>query len=182
VTALQPGDIYAVAGYGPISTIIKWATWSQYSHIGIISQVGNWPLLFESTSLRSVPCLYAGKTVRGVQVHNAVGIVRDRYPDVTHLYRPVVALDFHEEFRMSRYLWSKIGTPYDYAGAIGTVLFLVRKVFGNTMDRMFCSALVSRALAQAGRFSDDKHILTPGGLIKYAVDNNLYKFVGEVLV
>ena len=197
----MPGDIYAVCGTGPVSTIIKWFTYSVYSHVGVlcplsgpqVSEIGGSPhqiakftnsglWLYESTALRKRKCDFAGKIVKGVQVHDPVEIVRHRYPEVHHLYRLRNPMTSWGVTEMMEYLSARLGDRYDYAGAVGTVLPLIRLFFGDAPDRLFCSEMAAKALFAAGVWPDKPQPRTPGGILRFGVEEGIYEFQGEVLV
>ncbi len=99
----MPGDIIVFSGRGPISALVKLATCSPHSHVGIVARVSratlllgpfmgtagrhwaadeqllrDWQtrlLLFESTTLSDAPCEITGEKINGVQAHDPASLV-----------------------------------------------------------------------------------------------------------
>ena len=67
---LKTGDIVLFSGKGRISEIIKWATGSKYSHVGLIVYLEGIDLvaIWESTVLSNVADIETGMMTKGVQL------------------------------------------------------------------------------------------------------------------
>lgn len=118
-------------GKGIISALIRWQTWSKYSHAAIVMPDGY-----------IVEAWHTGPGVRrklpsstdGVDIFNIQGLTEDQ---------SAIA----EKFALDQ-----IGTKYDY---FGVFRFLNRRKVGDN-GRWFCSELVYAALKNAG-----VHLLSP---------------------
>jgi len=117
-------------GVSPLSRMIRFRTWSAYSHASIhIPGVGE----FESwipNGVRCTPDLGAGH-ISGTPV------------DVFHLKwcSPT------QEGKMLHFLQAQVGKKYDYRGVLG---FLSRRDRAQNQDKWFCSELVFAACQAAG--------------------------------
>ena len=67
---LQTGDIVLFSGKGPISTGIKFATGSKWSHVGMVFVLPEYDFvcIWESTTLSSITDLDTNKAKKGVQL------------------------------------------------------------------------------------------------------------------
>lgn len=65
---LKTGDIVLFSGNGAISTIIKYASRSPWSHVGMVVLAGDMVLLWESTTLSNLRDAESGQCVQGVQL------------------------------------------------------------------------------------------------------------------
>lgn len=68
--SLKTGDIVLFSGKGRISTGIKWATGSKWSHVGMVWRLDDWDmvLLGESTTLGGAKDMVSGTYRKGVQL------------------------------------------------------------------------------------------------------------------
>lgn len=67
----KPGDILLFSGEGFLSHLTKWFTWSNFSHVGVITPLG----LFESQKLSNIPDI-DGIFKKGVQIVNTDDRIR----------------------------------------------------------------------------------------------------------
>lgn len=155
----KPGDIIGFCGHSWSSDVINLASygiprWS-LSHVGIISHGGaeHGPLLFESTTGYPVPCSITGKVFDGTQAHSLDSVVANYNGKVWHypLYRQLFV---HEEMRLTEFLLSTIGVPYDQLGAFraGYVLFswVQSRLREEDLTQLFCSEWCAAAHAAIG--------------------------------
>lgn len=167
----RSGDILAYGGRDLVGRIIRFGTCSRFSHVGMICKTDFTmskltPVLFESTSISTLPCIFTGKKVSGVQGKYPVDSIAD-YPGRVYWYRyRGRGIDEH---RLEGFLLSQIGKEYDMGGAICSGFRLLDRFTDENLDTLFCSELVAKALevmgdidpgAIPGRFN-------PGELMRY---------------
>ena len=169
------GTILGFSGREFISDVINVGTggiprWG-ISHVGIVARgpQGN-QLLFESTTLDPLPCEIQHKLFNGCQAHKLDDVIANydgriwAYPLTRPLYE-------FEESRLSEYLISTVGTPYDAMGAfrsagVGFSWFesLLRL---EDLHHIFCSAWVAKALSMIGVLpTDDADRWSPNHLLR----------------
>jgi hypothetical protein len=169
----QPGTILAFSGTGPISWGIRWRTWSQWSHVGLIVDItaddveaaryyagfsaGRFDhvkahppglCLLESTTMLDCPCLVTGQPISGVQCtlpQNRIDTYRGRVASL----KPIRPLEEWQRAELTRLALSQCGTPYDGRGValLGTVAW--KYLRGPRMaDRnsLWCSEIVEMDL------------------------------------
>ena len=158
---MRPGDVIAFGGKGHFSEIIKFATRSVVSHVGVVFQVdrsgGKFKnLVMESTSLD-------GKA--GVQINFLSQRVRNYGGEVWWLplekqYTNMIEKsdDFFE------FLRTQVGKEYDMVQAIQAGVDIFDDLWGisaatvakEDFDKFFCSELVVAGLESAGVFGKVK--------------------------
>lgn len=152
---IRTGDIFAFGGKSAFSEIIKTATRSGVSHVGI-AMVADIPdddggqrvQLLEST-------IHAG--TYGVVLSQLSRVVTLHPGEVWWLplaAEPRAAID-HDRRGFEAFCLGQVGKPYDMSQAIGSALDLLDGLgAGNTEDfaRFFCSELAAAALEHAGAF------------------------------
>lgn len=153
----KAGDILGFSGRHWWSAAIALGTggipfWS-LSHVGILAHAPDGRLLlFESTD-SSDPCEITGKPIHGVQAHWPEDVIADYRGRVWHysLYRPLYE---HEENRLTRFLQTLIGRPYDEIGAVRAGGFLLSIIEGilrqEDLSHLFCSEVDAAALSHLG--------------------------------
>ena len=156
---IKSGDVIAYSGNSVLSDAINVLSLGvpriSASHVGITCRVGTEMFVFEALMVSSRPCAITGDTGPGVIASKidtpklSPGRVY-RYP----LYRPLYA---HEKDRLEHFLLSRLGTPYDKYGAIGSGGILTRFFTGRLRresdQSLFCSELAAQALSEIGLFS-----------------------------
>ncbi len=154
----KDGDLIGFSGEGLVSDGINVGTFGiprwHICHIGIVSSYRGRAYIFESTTTNGTKkCAILGKEVNGVQAHPIEDILSRpgkvwKYPLQAPLYRA-------EKTRLTLYLLSMLGEPYDYLGAGRTAGFFLRTVESvlrtEDLSKVFCSELCSEALTQLGR-------------------------------
>lgn len=155
--ALRPvvktGDLIFFSGRGLTSWLIKRATRSDFSHVGIVVRDPAFGvLLVESTTLSKMPDLWTGRRTEGVQAvylsqriatyQGAVWIARGKRP-----------LERAEEERLARVLYELRQRPYERSYWTLARAALPNWLGGNGPDpsSLFCSELVAIALQAVGR-------------------------------
>ena len=191
----QSGDIFACWGSGIVSrgisletSLTSWLTapsglrWSP-SHVAIAaqertSQAVRW---WESTSIIERPCLIAGRTIAGVQVHDWRERVRDyvRTGGKVVVYRlaEIDELEAGEEYHLTDLLGSQLGKPYDaISAAISGTRVLKWLPFSRAdLDQLFCSELIAAVLQRLCRMNRDNPArYNPGLLLRRLVRQGTY--------
>lgn len=139
-------------GKSIISRIIRWRTWSQYSHAAIIPSDGyELPLSLGSMSQYLSSCVMC-ESWQKVQGTLLGGVVRRSGISIDHKKGTHVDLfstndTFIDVNKVREYLISQLGKPYDFHGVLG---FITRRDSAHNPNRMFCSELVSTACRQGG--------------------------------
>lgn len=172
---MLPGSIIACHGSGFISDVINAATFGwmgrDVSHVGILADYQGEDALFESTSLEKMPCLIQGKCVEGVQCHHLVDMIAN-YDGKVWEYPLAIPLDQDESAELTKFVLSKIGTPYDFEGAVESTEPVPRKP--ENLTKLFCSEFVAAALRQIGRFhTKDASAFNPNRLIYILQDEGI---------
>lgn len=173
----RTGDVLAFGGASGISTWIKIATLSRISHVGVIGwtptcvlreqqrnnsritvDVDKWEsqhLLYESTTLNTVPCVLTGKTIEGVQAHTPDDVI-DRYDGKVWLYRVNLEESFTQEqvTNFTSYLLRLIGNQYDLeSGVISVTRILKRWLYEpQNLHYAFCSEVAAGAFRYVGKY------------------------------
>ncbi len=168
--AFMPGDLVLFAGQGLESRWIALVTCQPlellsgrwFSHIGICARDPHDDrgrvLLFESTTLCDLPCEISRRKTPGTQAHLPADRIAS-YPGKVWRLRLSIreALAEPQSQRLSDFLLSEIGKPYDYAGAMISATRRLRLAswLYPTMDRLFCSYYVMAALKDIGKVDKD---------------------------
>lgn len=109
-------------GKGFVSALIRWQTWSKYSHVALVTPAG----------------VYEACVGKGV-------IRRNFWDDTTGIDFFVLPTPMHREDALKAFLEHQVGKKYDWLGALR---FLTRRKRSNT--RWFCSELAFEAAQFAG--------------------------------
>ena len=129
---LLPGDIILTAEQAPVSTIVRVATFSRYSHAA---------LWVDGTMIEA--------TQDGVFSKNAQRLILDKasHADV---YRSRVPLTENQAQQICDYARSQVGTLYALDEAMLVLPMRVKKLGLKETKRQFCSRLVALAYQQSG--------------------------------
>lgn len=156
---IRSGDIIAFSGSDRVSNFIKAVTFGPIHHVGIVLEMHGDLLLFESIGTLGgrPPCLDAQKVVTGVQMHRLQDVL-DFVQGQKVYHLPIRRALYPEESeRLMYWLYSKLGTPYNLAGAersAGLVFRLLSSVMEpENLSSLFCSQMVAAALLDIGVFS-----------------------------
>lgn len=171
----KAGDILGFSGYNGVSYFINAVTYGipgfSVSHVGILGEYNGELLLFESTTLDDFPCIIQGKPFRGAQAVRLSDRLGSYGGKVWHypLYRTLYA---EENKRLSEYLISKIGTPYDSIGAFRSgglgFSWLESKLREPDLSALFCSEWVASAHREIGILqTDNESKWNPNSLVRY---------------
>ena len=172
----KSGDIVGFSGRCRWSAIINLFTggipfWG-LSHVGNLAHAPDGRLLFwESTDESELTCEIAGKKVAGVQAH-LLDDVLAKYDGRVWLYSLYRTLYEHEDSRLTKFLMSLIGRPYDMPGAIragGQVVAVVEGLLRDeNLDLLFCSEQVAAVESEIGIFATtNASRWSPNRLMRY---------------
>lgn len=186
-TDFKAGDLIAISGRAPVSWIIQMGTMSLpnvlglgklglsgISHVGVVAQVFDQMIVYESTSFDRPQCVRTGRQKpKGVQAHR-LSTILDAGGDVFHypLKRPLYD---HEEFRLLGALEECLGRDYDMFGAAtawgGLLRWSARRLVAKeNLASLFCSELVAHAWGQIGLLqTPSSDIWNPARLARFAV-------------
>jgi hypothetical protein len=156
---MKPGDVIAFGGKGNFSELIKWATRSTVSHVGVVlqsklildgkPQTGFFNQIIESTSLSGFS---------GVVINRLSDRVRSYRGDMWWLpLSPAIRKKLDNKKFFDFCLHQK-GKPYDTPQAVKSALDTLDQipVIGNAtynvedFSKFFCSELVTGALEKGG--------------------------------
>lgn len=144
---IKPGDVIAFGGSGFMSSVIKVATLSRVSHVGIVPFVTRYGFqsvvsVIESTTMED--------GVAGVDIRRLSTKIAKYNGDVwlLRLSRVITSEQFLP------FLLSQRGKKYDAPQAILSAIDLIPDSLKN-LDRLFCSELVTAALQAAGIVGTD---------------------------
>ena len=148
---IKVGDVIAFSGKANFSQLIKRATFSDISHVGIVINASfelgaRRNMLIESTTLSN------GFSGVGITV---LSKVLDDYDGEAWVYPLKEELDLDAKAQMTNWLFRQKGKPYDMGQAIRAGIDI--RVFGHDLlknkedfNKLFCSELVAEALERAG--------------------------------
>ncbi len=154
------GDVIGFLGRGFVSRFINLGTcgipnWG-VSHVAIVGEWEDIPILFESTTLNDLPCYITGNFVKGVQAHPIAQRI-EKYDGYVWHYPLYRELYHHEATRLRRFLHDSLGTPYDSIGAVrsgGVVTNLFEGLLrAEDLSSVFCSELMASAFGNLGLYS-----------------------------
>ena len=166
-TDFLPGDLLLFAGRSLESRWIAAVTCSSrqllagqwFSHVGICARDARGRVLvWESTTLCDLPCEITKRKLCGTQAH----LPRERlarYEGTAWRLRLASreALSERQSLRLTDFLMSEIGRPYDYEGAMISATWRLRlcRTLYPTLDKLFCSFYVLAALKDIGAVDKD---------------------------
>lgn len=172
----KAGDIIGFSGFSRDSILVNLLTygfpgWS-ISHVGIIGEYDGEKLLFESTILSNIPCVIQKKPFRGVQavkLEDRLASYKGRvwhYPVYRQLYDA-------EANRLNKFLFRKIGIPYDKVGGMRSagvgLSWLESKLRGEDLSSLFCSEYIAAAYRRIGLLrTDNASRWNPNKFVRYA--------------
>lgn len=160
MNVIKPGDVIGFSGCGWVSAAVNIGTYGLpffgISHVGVMAKDEEGRLLlFESTSLQNLPCVFSGENFVGTQAH-VLGDVLEVYSGrIYHypLYRPLYR---NEDTRLTRFLMETIHTPYDLMGAFratGVGISWIESLFREQdLSAIFCSEWIASAFSMVGIF------------------------------
>lgn len=156
---MKPGDVVAFSGKGDFSEIIKWATRSKVSHVGVILQS---QLLIDGDTQKGM----FNQIIESTSLNGFSGVAISRLSDRLETYDGEIwwlpiRNDIHAKMDKQKFydfLIHQERKPYDMPQAVKSAIDafdkvpLVGKLTHNTEDfaRFFCSELVAAAFEAAG--------------------------------
>lgn len=192
---LESADLLACWGRGPTSWAISYGTASLLaprglrlgpSHVAIIAEHNQYgPLWYESTSLCTRPCLFAGEITRGVQAHFPHDRIADycREGGRVDVYRltDINRLDWRERALLAQIMGHLINgrVRYDTAGAVAAGERLFNR-FGcfpyADLETLFCSEFVGAVLQRLSRMRRrNPSAFNPATLLRCEVRDGVYR-------
>lgn len=181
---MQPGDVVAFSGKGDFSQIIKWATRSNVSHVGVILQsklmIGNKPQdgffnqIIESTTLNGFSGVSISRLSDRVDTYDGELWWLPLRDDVRSKLDSSIFYNWllHQERK-----------PYDATQAVKSALDLLDNLPGvglathnkEDFSRFFCSELVAAGLEAGGAISSlNASEVTPNDLCKFNIYESTY--------
>jgi hypothetical protein len=154
------GDVIGFLGRGFGSRFINLGTYGipnwGISHVAVVGDCDDIPVLFESTTSSEYPCYIKREFVRGVQAHT-IGETIESYDGFIWHYPLYRELYNHEKTRLRAYLVGKLGTPYDLIGAVRSggagFSWLESRFREEDLSSVFCSEFLASAFAHTGLYS-----------------------------
>lgn len=164
---MKPGDIIAFSGANFISDFLNVVTYGipriSISHVAIVADYGvaevRSTLIFESTTINSVPCEIRGIPTRGAQAQYLNTRLLGYEGKIWH-YPLVEPLTEEESARLTAYLVPMLGTPYGEvaafrSGGLGWS-WLEQKIHGPAnLSSIFCSEWVAGGHKTVNRLQTD---------------------------
>ena len=154
---IKAGDVIAFGGKGHFSEIIKMATRSPVSHVGVVLQ---------TAALCETGDRYFNMLIESTKLGNFSGVMINRLSDRLRAYDGEVwwlpvGLAKSRETQFFDFLFAQDGKPYDMPSALKAGLDALD--FGGNgptaaaedYSRLFCSELVAGAFKACGLVSDD---------------------------
>lgn len=154
INNVKSGDIIAFSGVSLFSRVIKIATKSQISHVGIAIERNGIMYVCESTTENKEPDALTGKLIKGVQLHKLKDRVKAYNGKVYYLkLKKELTKEEEETLRQSILDTHKKEVEYDMIQAIGSSLDLGRFDLLNDKNnyKLFCSELCCEKLQVINR-------------------------------
>jgi hypothetical protein len=189
---MQPGDVIAFGGKGHFSEIIKFATFSSVSHVGVILQTK----IPEDDTGR-----FFNQIIESTSLHGFNGVNVSRFSDRLNTYegelwwlplRKQIRQESFDTKKFFNFLFNqaKERKPYDmFQAAKSAVDALDKLPFGKhgpgyneeDFSKFFCSELVAAGLESAGAIgSVNASEVTPIDLCRWNIyDGSYYQLKGE---
>jgi hypothetical protein len=176
---IKTGDVIGFSGNIGLSPVIKWATGSVYSHVGIVLNAelsggfGNSVLVVESTTETRVRDATNTEVVKGVQLHWLSKRVQMYSGGVwwASLKKPLSKVG---QEKMQAWLRQTTNqrVPYDLVQVMGAGLDVFDRVGlrnKESLSLLFCSELVTKALQIAGAIDPklNPSEQTPGNVMAF---------------
>jgi hypothetical protein len=182
IVDFQPGDMIGFSDCSLASLSVRLCTGGicggGLSHCGVVVKYPDYPrlLLFESAPRCSLPCIFAGKPVSGVQAHYLHERIA-RYRGAVWHYP--LAKPFASIGHLCRGCEQMLGLPYDWFGAWLARRTLLRRLTrhwfrSRSQGRMFCSEFVARAWLRGGGIELPLD-LAPTQLVRQAIERGVLR-------
>jgi len=166
---MQTGDLLCFSGLGRVSSVIKWATKSLFSHVGLVFRMNDEALgpvvmVVESTSMPFLKDAVTKKMRVGVQLHLLSRRLETTLGEVRWVQIPEELrerLNSKSDGFLRMVLWLRQAhaeeIPYDFKQAVGAGLDTFDWTgFENEPDfsALFCSEMVATAYKLWGLFPE----------------------------
>lgn len=173
-----PGSITAFCGSGFMSRMIELFTTNLrqkftgewISHVGICCEYKANLIHIESTTLGNLPCIIKGHKIHGVQANHLWDRV-DSYDGCVWIMNLVERekLTAEQSKRLTDFLVSMLGTPYNMEGALLAGTHWAKQLFMQSGAQVFCDQLDAMALFDCGKVARtfDPGTITPAWLVNY---------------
>jgi hypothetical protein len=176
---MQTGDVIAFSGNVGFSNVIKWATKSQYSHVGIVvkaalgSGFGDSILIIESTLETNVLDAQNKQAIKGIQMHWLSKRIELYNGSV---YWLGLKNPLHPEKQAKMEAWlrqtNNKKVPYDYLQIYNAAIDWFDELGLSNQPEfstLFCSELVAKALQIAGAIEPSLNASekTPGDVVNF---------------
>jgi len=176
---MKTGDLIAFSGNAGFSNVIKWATRSPYSHVGMViesdlgSGFGDSILVIESTLQTTVLDANNKQAIKGIQLHWLSKRV-ELYDGAVHWLNLNTPMAPEKQAEMEAWLRETHNkkVPYDYLQIYDAAIDWFDELgLTNQPDfsRIFCSELVAKALQIAGVIDPNINASeqTPDDVVKF---------------
>jgi len=183
---IQPSDVIAFSGKGSVSEVIKQATRSTVSHVGVILEP---QLLIEGGPQEESSLQIMESTPRGVRIRQLSDLIKSYSGKMWWLPLSDAVREKMDLRKFHYFLLSQEHKPYDVPQAIKSALdaldddLRLGQVTHNIEDfsRLFCSELVAAALEASGAISHlNASEVTPIDLCQFAIyREDYYQLKGE---
>lgn len=156
---MQPGDVIAFGGKGNFSEIIKWATRSTVSHVGVIMQS---KMILDGQAQNG----FFNQIIESTSLNGFSGVVISRLSDRINSYDGEIwwlplRSEVHKKLNRKKFFdfcLHQKGKPYDTPQAVKSALDTLDQIpiIGNVTHNVedfssfFCSELVTGALEKGG--------------------------------
>jgi hypothetical protein len=157
---IKSGDVIAFSGNEGFSKLIKWASGSMFSHVGIVlntnlsGELGGSVLIVESTVETRVQDATNSEVIKGVQLHwlSKRILMYDGAVWWVPLKQPLPQEGLEKMQSWLRQTNNQ-RVPYDYVQVMGAGLDMFERLGitnRTSLSTLFCSELVTKALQTAG--------------------------------
>jgi hypothetical protein len=176
---MQTGDVIAFSGNVGFSNVIKWATKSQYSHVGIVvkaalgSGFGDSILIIESTLETNVLDAQKKQAIKGIQMHWLSKRI-ELYNGSVYWLGLINPLHPEKQAKMEAWLrqTNNKKVPYDYLQIYNAAIDWFDELGLSNQPEfstLFCSELVAKALQIGGAIDPSLNASekTPGDVVNF---------------
>lgn len=155
--SLKTGDIVLFSGKGGISAGIKWFTFSQWSHVGMVVKSELGIMLWESTTLTNIADAETGKETKGVQLV-ALSERLKKYQGEVAVRRLSHDVGATAMVKLAELRNKVRGRPYEKSKLelIKSAYDLVSGHNQEDLSSLFCSELVAEAYQCMGLLGEQK--------------------------
>lgn len=175
---MQSGDLIAFGGGGYVSKIIKTATNSPVSHVGVILQ----------TNIPTIEGILINQIIESVgkKKSGEAGVIINRMSDHIKEYDGSIwwlplskkTRSFFDQAMFFSFLLDQVGKEYDTPQAIGSALDFI-PANREDLDKLFCSELVTAAFKWVGVIDNlNASEQTPADVCAFPIYGEAYQLKG----